>query len=122
MSDRHANRPDAFATCVAAAILCLAAVSAPPEASSAPASPVGTNAPAATVGNTNEPATSAEASETNTVHRSDYASFKIIHERNIFNANRSRRREGPGERTRPAKVETFSLVGTMSYAKGDFAF
>src|SRR5262249_37019725 len=48
---------------------------------------------------------------------------KIINERNIFNANRSRRNSREGrEGTRQVKVETFSLVGTMSYAKGDFAF
>ncbi|MCI0539034.1 MAG: hypothetical protein L0Z50_27825 [Verrucomicrobiales bacterium] len=63
------------------------------------------------------------ASETHAPPRLDYAAFKIINERNIFNANRSRRssREGRGDR-RQTKVDTFSLVGTMSYVKGDFAF
>ncbi len=54
----------------------------------------------------------------------DFASFGIIPERNIFNVNRSSRsgrltREAP---TKTIQVDTFALVGAMSYAKGDFAF
>ena len=51
-------------------------------------------------------------------------SFRIISERNIFNQNRSSRsarREETAERRAPV-VQSISLVGTMSYAKGDFAF
>jgi hypothetical protein len=49
------------------------------------------------------------------------AAFRIIAERNIFNANRS---GGPVrlETRRPKSVETFTLVGTMAYEKGAFAF
>ena len=55
--------------------------------------------------------------------RVDFDSFRVIAERNIFNPNRSGRRDytrrEPDRRTR---VESFALVGTMSYEKGRFAF
>lgn len=56
--------------------------------------------------------------------RVDYSSFRLIADRNIFNANRSGRRpaSSTGSRPRQVRVETFGLVGTMSYEKGDFAF
>ena len=53
-----------------------------------------------------------------------FESFRIISERNIFNQNRSPRsaRRGP-EKSRPVPVvQSLSLVGTMSYEKGNFAF
>ncbi|MSU36724.1 MAG: hypothetical protein EXS36_16830 [Pedosphaera sp.] len=54
----------------------------------------------------------------------DYSAFRMIADRNIFNAGRSSRRSARGEerQTREVKVESFSVVGTISYAKGDFAF
>lgn len=53
----------------------------------------------------------------------DLSSFKIIMERNIFDPNRrSRTRVGGAEQPKPASVDSFSLVGTMSYEKGRFAF
>jgi len=63
------------------------------------------------------------AQNTNTVARPDYQSFKIITDRNIFDPNRSSRSsrtrtEGP----KPARVESFALVGTMSYENGTYAF
>jgi len=62
------------------------------------------------------------AQSTNAVARPDYQSFKIITDRNIFDPNRSsrgpRRTEGP----RPARIESFALVGTMSYENGTYAF
>jgi hypothetical protein len=58
------------------------------------------------------------AQSTNTM---DYSSFQIIGQRNIFNPNRT-----PHSRynsTRSARVaDSFSFVGSMSYAKGNFAF
>jgi hypothetical protein len=58
------------------------------------------------------------AQSTNTM---DYSSFQIIGQRNIFNPNRT-----PHARynsTRSARVaDSFSFVGSMSYAKGNFAF
>jgi hypothetical protein len=53
----------------------------------------------------------------------NFASFKVISDRNIFDPNRTPRRAGTGgPARRPKTVESFSLVGTMSYEKGDFAF
>ena len=50
--------------------------------------------------------------------------FRIIFDRNIFNPNRSARRlaSGRSESPRPVRRERFTLVGTMSYEKGHFAF
>lgn len=50
----------------------------------------------------------------------DFASFQIIGQRNIFDPNRvpHRRSSSPTARV----VDSFSFVGTMSYAKGNFAF
>jgi hypothetical protein len=52
----------------------------------------------------------------------DYAAFRIVAERNIFDPNRSPR-NGPRPSGAPPKTnDSFTLVGTMSYEKGDFAF
>jgi hypothetical protein len=56
--------------------------------------------------------------------RPDYASFRVVIERNIFNASRSgrqptRERESP---RRPARTDSFGLVGTMLYENGAVAF
>ncbi len=64
----------------------------------------------------------ARAQGTNAPGRPDYQSFKILTERNIFDPNRS---SGSGRRTetrRPTRVDSFALVGTLSYEKGTFAF
>jgi hypothetical protein len=56
-----------------------------------------------------------------TTTRLDESAFRIVAERNIFNANRI----GPVRVTsprRPSVVESFTLVGTMDYEKGEFAF
>lgn len=53
-----------------------------------------------------------------------FASFKVISDRNIFNPGRTRR-SGGGDGApapKPKVVETLSLVGTMTYDKGDLAF
>jgi hypothetical protein len=62
-----------------------------------------------------------DSSGTNTVPSAlDYAAFRLVAERNIFDPNRSPRNfNSPA---RPKTVESFTLVGTMSYEKGDFAF
>ena len=49
------------------------------------------------------------------------SAFRIISERNIFNANRSGGQVRL-ETRRPTQIETFTLVGTMAYEKGAFAF
>lgn len=51
----------------------------------------------------------------------DFATFKLIGERNIFSPSRTSRTPASEARRQP-KVDSFSLVGTMSYEKGDFAF
>jgi hypothetical protein len=58
--------------------------------------------------------------------RTDYVSFRVISERNIFNPHRSGRsttrvttRTEPERRVR---TERFALLGTMSYEKGRYAF
>jgi hypothetical protein len=53
----------------------------------------------------------------------DFSAYRIIGERNIFNAARSGRSSAaPRETRRPVRVESFALVGTMSYEKGHYAF
>jgi hypothetical protein len=53
--------------------------------------------------------------------RQDDSAFRIVSERNIFNANRSGGQVRLSTR-RPTRVESFALVGTMAYEKGAFAF
>ena len=53
----------------------------------------------------------------------DYSAFKVIVDRNIFDPNRYARRPGePRVRTAPRTVDSLTLVGTMSYERGEFAF
>jgi hypothetical protein len=51
----------------------------------------------------------------------DYSAFKIILERNIFDPNRYPRQSRTPTRA-PTRVDSLTLVGTMSYDKGEFAF
>ena len=65
------------------------------------------------------------AEGTNAPARLNYDSFRMISDRNIFNPNRVARSGGRTTRaatTPAAHVESFSLVGIMSYEKGWFAF
>ena len=51
----------------------------------------------------------------------EHSAFRMITERNIFDPNRVPHR--PGVQSRPSKtIESFALVGVMSYEKGTFAF
>lgn len=73
------------------------------------------------------PAVAAEETNAHTkaaaASRVDFDSFRLITERNIFNPNRSGRRDYTRrEPDRRSRVESFALVGTMSYEKGRFAF
>jgi hypothetical protein len=77
-----------------------------------------TNDLAATTG----PAPTNSAAQPASPARPDYSAFKIIADRNIFDPNRSPRRRGGGPPTKPKVTEYFSLVGTLSYEKGTFAF
>lgn len=81
---------------------------------------------------TNRPVASvpavADGSKTNavaTVDPSSYEYFKLINDRNIFSASRTRsspREENRESRPRRPRIDRFALVGTMSYFKGTFAF
>jgi hypothetical protein len=65
------------------------------------------------------------AQNSNAPVRFDYSSFRLISEKNIFNANRFGRSAAPppsSEERKSTRVEAFTLVGTMSYGKGPFAF
>jgi hypothetical protein len=66
----------------------------------------------------------AAGQETNTTGRPDYGAFRVVSERNIFNASRSGRWASPppSEERRSSRVDSFTLVGTMAYGKGPFAF
>lgn len=55
-----------------------------------------------------------------TTNGTDFASFQIIGQRNIFDPNRVPHRRSASSAARV--VDSFSFVGTMSYAKGTFAF
>jgi hypothetical protein len=55
----------------------------------------------------------------------DYSSFRLITEKNIFNGSRSARGVPPPTNLEPRRapqVDAFTLVGTMEYEKGPFAF
>ena len=68
------------------------------------------------------PAGAAETSKSDT--NNDYSAFRIITDRNIFNSRRYAR-SGPAPRqetTQRTRVDSFTLLGTMSYEKGLFAF
>jgi hypothetical protein len=55
-------------------------------------------------------------------NRLDYANFKVIVDRNIFDPNRFARGPGRGPRPAPKIVDALTLKGTMTYEKGTFAF
>ena len=65
-------------------------------------------------------AQSTNDSTTNDSPATDYSSFQIITDRNIFNPNRYAR--SGHSHYESHEVPTFSLAGTMSYRKGMFAF
>ncbi len=53
----------------------------------------------------------------------DYSAFSVIVDRNIFDPNRYPHQPGRGgARPAPRSVDSLTLVGTMSYEKGTFAF
>lgn len=59
------------------------------------------------------------------IPKTDYAYFKVVNDRNIFNpARQPNRPDRPVSREvkRAPKVDAFSLVGTLRYEKGDLAF
>jgi hypothetical protein len=64
----------------------------------------------------------AAAQQTNAPAGTNYSSFQIIAERNIFDPNRYPRASRSNRRTTSRSATTFSLVGTMSYKNGMLAF
>jgi hypothetical protein len=58
--------------------------------------------------------------------RTDFVSFRLVSERNIFDPRRSGRSSGRPplrpETERRVRTERFALLGTMSYEKGRYAF
>lgn len=86
--------------------------------------PVLTNAAARPPAAPNTPARPASAQAAPVRARTDFNAFRLITERNIFNAARSGGRVStpPRENRRPARTDTLALVGVMSYERGSFAF
>lgn len=69
-------------------------------------------------------ARTAPAQETANSTETNFSRFRLIAERNIFNPNRSGRSDPPVSRptSRPAQVESFSLVGTLGDGQHWVAF
>ena len=66
---------------------------------------------------------STKAQDTTNATGTDLSSFRLISERNIFNASRSGGRVSASREVRkPERVDTLALVGTMDYDKGTLAF
>ncbi|MFZ0826444.1 MAG: hypothetical protein WAO02_03380 [Verrucomicrobiia bacterium] len=64
----------------------------------------------------------AAAQPSNAPAGTEYSSFRIIAERNIFDPNRYPHAAQAVRRTTDNRVPAFSLVGTMTYKKGMLAF
>lgn len=61
--------------------------------------------------------------QTNAQGQLEYRTFKIIYERNIFDASREGGiYAGPRHHTKVSKVDYFKLLGTIRYEKGRYAF
>lgn len=53
----------------------------------------------------------------------NFARYKLIADRNIFNSSRrAERRDAEAERERPRQTDTLTLVGVIQYEKGAYAF
>jgi hypothetical protein len=52
----------------------------------------------------------------------DYSSFKVVVDKNIFDPNRQPQRGPRTVRPTPKSFDSLTLVGTMTYEKGTFAF
>lgn len=82
-----------------------------------------TNAAPANVERETAPAVETISTNTGPVDPMSYDAFRIIAQRNIFDPNRRARTtssEAPSER--PKRTEAFTLLGSIAYEKGDFAF
>lgn len=95
----------------------------------APTPPPGTNTAESSRRTSPSPeaSTAVNGASTNAPSRADYAYFRMVNDRNIFNPKRIPNRPDssgrPRRETRRApKIDAFSLVGSLRYAKGDIAF
>ncbi len=77
---------------------------------------------------TNQAALSAIHHPSSTIHQPnqavpgmDFSAFKIIAERNIFDPNREAHEQRPPPPPAPKVIESFALVGVISYFRGTFA-
>ncbi|MCC6231624.1 MAG: hypothetical protein IT580_03215 [Verrucomicrobiales bacterium] len=98
---------------------------AAPDTALSSESSIDTNSVASALDSTSDAPATVTPTNASPGARADYPSFRIISERNIFNPTRTARGPGSGrprETRRAPKVESISLVGTMAYAKGRFAF
>jgi hypothetical protein len=59
---------------------------------------------------------------TNAPAKAEFSNFKLVAERNIFNPKRQARSSGRRESRPVPKTESLTLVGTMHYEQGLFAF
>jgi len=122
------NPSNCAATLWAGGMLGLALLGAPVRAAEATGEkPSGTNAPSASATNSapakSDAAAKPAAAESDSGPSSlDFSAFRKIADRNIFNSGRSARTARSGERPRVPLVESFTVVGTMSSAKGDTVF
>lgn len=96
---------------------------AEPTASPASVAPASAAATPARNGNRAASAPAATPARTDSLvaPSATYEAFRLITDRNIFNPNRSGRRERVVEERAP-RTDTITLVGTMDYDKGVFAF
>ncbi len=84
--------------------------------------PAATNAPASASAQTlPSPDAAPPPRAESTPSRLDESAFRIVSERNIFDANRSGGQVRLASRRAP-RVESFALVGTLAYEKGAYAF
>ncbi len=73
--------------------------------------------------NAAEQKTNAPAAVATAPVKTDYQSFKLISERNIFNANRyGGRSDDAPPAPKITQVDSFALLGTLDYPKGQVAF
>jgi hypothetical protein len=96
-----------------------------PTLTNSPAELKTTNSPEPSAISVKEPPSDSPVENTNEFKGQDLASFKVIADRNIFNMNRSPRSSGRRrvvDAPKPVRIDTFSLVGTLSSDKGHFAF
>ncbi len=85
----------------------------------------GTNTPAANAIHATNAVPSAAPAPAEAPRPDSFEAFKIIAQRNIFDPNRSAPGRAPRvreEAPKPVRIDFLTLLGSMSYEKGQFAF